>query len=312
MSQLGNITQSYGSSFEIAIANTTSENVINASILPPNTIIIAAPQTDNEDAGTFSMIVTDANKTPSRLTYNISLGNGITAYNDQLMLNIDDNVLLETSNDLDIDIIKLSYNSSIAKKNNKLSISIDGMPKVSSKKQGVFKIDNFTIKSNNGTLYVDTNSLDLASSNSSGICIGDKKTIYASNGELNIINSGLDKCSSTKYGLAKTDGTSIVSVSGSLSISESYLISDTDYSLVKTDNNTIISSNGILSVNQNGLTKASTSTYGVVSVGNEFTINSNGQLVLNETANVNTYIVDLQNRIDNINSQLDDIENELN
>ena len=107
MSKLGYIASSYGKQMNISIANTYSYNVLAGSNLPINSIIIASNiDENNNDTGTYSLIATDNEGNPVRLTYTVKEGNGLY-YNtdkDYISLNIDNNVIIEKENQLSFNL----------------------------------------------------------------------------------------------------------------------------------------------------------------------------------------------------------------
>ena len=65
MSQLGNIKESFGKSFSIAVANTSSANISYNANLPKNTIIVSAQHNEeNEDIVGTALFVTDNTGAP--------------------------------------------------------------------------------------------------------------------------------------------------------------------------------------------------------------------------------------------------------
>ena len=313
MSQIGNIYNSYGHEFNIAVANTTSENVLTAITLPPDMIIISTEtniETD-EDTGKFSMIATDYEGTPVRLTYCMKEGNGLYSYNDVMSMHIDGVTIVE-SDSMTIDPEELSFDDTIDKnQNGYIGINVDALPKASAKKFGTVKVDGFTVRASKEKISVDTSSLDLASGQMPGICIGDGSTIIANSGKVDVPVDNLIKCSDSSFGVFKVDDSSISSKEGVISLNQTYLISDSHIGLVKPDARTIISADGTLQINGNGLTKASNVSAGTVILGDEFGKNNAGQIYLKESISMTSYIDSLNSRISKINSDLDILEGEL-
>lgn len=309
MTKVGNIISSYGAPFEIAIANAPSSAVLESYSLPANTMIIAAPANESEeDAGTYSMILTDYNGEPTRLTYCIREGNGFYSEDDAISLHIDGETLMTTgSGELKADIEKLA-STNIAKRNGKLSIDLSLLPKSTESRLGTVKTDGFTLNSDNGMLSVNTANLDLASSIEHGICIGDGTTVSTSNGAIRIIESGLSRCTESTYGRLKADAVSTYTSDGVISIKHSYFLDDSAIGLVKPDGTTVKSANGVLSIDQNGLKKATFTQAGTVSLGPEFVKNSAGQYSLANATQIGEQISSIQERIDSANSRLDELD----
>ena len=112
MSQLGYIYNSYGTQFNIAVANTYAFNILNSnSNLPTNTIIISAPY-DNKDIGSYSLLATDNDGNPVRLTYTIQEGNGLNYKDDHLEINIDNDTIIEKENGLKVNLQNIIDNKS--------------------------------------------------------------------------------------------------------------------------------------------------------------------------------------------------------
>lgn len=314
MSQIGNIYNSYGNEFNIAIANTTSDNVMNAQHLPPSTIIVSAPvdKETNEDTGKYSLLVTGYDGVPARLTYCIKEGNGLRYENGCITLAIDNGTLFENAYGfLSANPELLSSDESISYIDGKISINIEGLPKASASSFGVAKVDGFTINSNYGEVSVNTSSLDMSDNRIPGICIGDDYTVTAYKGVLVPNVDNFAKCSNSTFGVAKANNESIKIEDGSFSIDLSYF-NDQDYpGLSNVDMTTMKVSNGVISINADGLQKASAHVAGTVSLGNEFGINDNGQVFVKDQIEMSSYVIALENRISSINAELDTIEEKI-
>ncbi len=87
MTKLSDIKNIYGKQFSVAIANTYSYNVLKASNLPKNTIIITAPfdSYTYKDIDASSILITDSYGYCSRITYAIKQGNGLYADKDGIL-----------------------------------------------------------------------------------------------------------------------------------------------------------------------------------------------------------------------------------
>ena len=156
MSKLNDIYNSYGKTFGIAIANTYSYNVMNASGLPKNTLIVAAPN----DSNNCSLLITDYNGEPVRLTYNIISSNGLVDNNGSISLETNSIFYENESGQLSIDIENLVDNTTIKDINGKFTVDTQELAKASSTTYGVTKIDGATILSDDGKIYVNTQKLD--------------------------------------------------------------------------------------------------------------------------------------------------------
>jgi len=89
MSKLGNVRQSYGKQFNAAIANTYGTYVLGGSNLPSNTLIVASPVSqNNDDRGSYSLLITDYIGNPVRLTYTLREGTGMKYSDDTMRVNI--------------------------------------------------------------------------------------------------------------------------------------------------------------------------------------------------------------------------------
>lgn len=307
MSKIGYIQNSYGSSFNVAIANTYSTNVLNSIKLPANTFIIAAPFDNEEqsDLGTYSLILTDSYGTPVRITYCIKEGNGFYNDDEHLYLHLDNSTLLETNDMLNVNLQNIILDDSLKIKNGKISVNIDSIGRTSNSEIGTIKVDGKTIKSDGGEIYVETSKLDFTNSSLYGIGIGDGVTLKTVQGKLSVKEYGLVHGTNSTYGFVKGDTTSIISNNGVLSLNQSYFINDSYIGIVKPDNITIKSTNGTLSIKQEGITKASSSNAGVVSLGSEFFTNANGQTSVSIQSNAAIDIDAIKQRIDNIHGRLD-------
>lgn len=314
MSQIGNIYNSYGHEFNIAIANTSSDNLMNAQYLPANTLIVAAEvdTESNEDIGKYSLVVTGYDGVPARLTYCIKEGNGLHYENGCMTLAIDNDTLSENAYGfLSANPELLTYDWSISYIDGRLCIDVEGLPRASANSFGVAKVDGFTIKSDYGVTTVDTSSLDMSADGIPGICIGDGITIVAHGGSLDANVDNFAKCTNSSFGVAKADNASIMSSYGSLSLDLAYF-NDLNYpGLANVDMTTMKVSNGVISIDAEGLHKASASTHGTVKLGNEFGINDNGQAFVKDPIEVSSYVSSLENRISSINAELDAIEEEI-
>lgn len=318
MSQLGNIKNSYGKQFAIAIANTTADNIMKASNLPKNTLILSAPakKTNIEDLPGTAILVTDSYSQPILLTKTLKEGNGLVYKNDSIGVEIDKSTI-KTNNkgELYIDINAIISNSLEIELDSNGSLSINNvlMQRASTTKFGVVKLDGNSIKSDNGMLYVDTSKIDHAANGFAGTVIGDNSTIIVNNGIPNVIVSNLDKCTNVNVGTMKVDGKTLKSENGVISANESDLAcTETAIGLIKPDGKTINAQNGVLSANISGIAKASVSTKGTIRYRqDEFSTSSTGHLNSPAIADIKSRIGNLNTRIEKANSDLDSIEKEI-
>ena len=271
MSKLGYIEKSYGSSFNISIANTYGYNVLSGNNLPINSLIVSSPVDENgNDIGSYSLLVTDYTGSPIRLTYTISEGNGIVYSDDHLKVNIDNDTIIENENkELSLDLRKL-IDGNILKydeTSKKIYIDYDNLDKADIDKSGIFKIDGKTIKISDGVIFVDTSSLQYSNTStfSTGTVIGDGKLINADQGVISLNQDNLSKGSNTNYGVISSSDDTISIYDGIVSVNTENLdkCTNTSQGIVLPDNHTInIDENG-LKVNTDNLSHVTKSAKGV-------------------------------------------------
>lgn len=283
MSKLGNVQESYGKQFMIAVANTYGENVLASTSLPKNTLIISSPVDSNgNDIGTYNMIITDNFGNPVRLTYTIQQGNGLSVDNsntDILKLNIDSNTL-KTNEYGELTINKKNVfdgNTIVINENNKVEVNTNNLTNASLNTLGVVKIDNNTIKTTTaGQIYVDTENLDRANDNQYGIVISDNNTVHInSNGVLSVNTQNLNKATTTSFGVVKLDGKTIQSKNNAIYVSTEDLtkVTSSNVGVAKVDGTTLTAVSGVISVNLNALTHASKDRYGLVKYNESIVVN---------------------------------------
>lgn len=316
MTKLSDIKNIYGKQFSIAIANTYSYNVLKASNLPKNTIIITAPfdSYTYKDIDASSILITDSYGYCSRITYAIKQGNGLYADKDGILtFDIDyDSLRLNNKGEIEIDISKVINNTFISYNNGKLYIDTENIPKATKTLNGTIKVDGKTIRSNNGLIYVDTESLDLSNNSSSikGIVKSDNNTISINNGIISVNTHNLEKASNISYGVFKVDGSTIKTNNDSIYIDINSLEDSNDYTIAKPDNvTTIIDQNNILKVNYSGLRSASSTQYGVIKPDNTSLVVSNDGTLMATGLIDSDYIEEM---ISNLNQRVLDIENSIN
>ncbi len=311
MSRLNDIHSSYGKTFGMAVANTSSYNVMTVIGLPKNTLIVASP-----DEETHSMIVTDNDGNPVRLTYDIMTGNGIVENNGTLSLEVDNSMFVEDSiGNLSLEKSSLIDNITIKKEKDKLVVDTQEIAKASATKLGVVKVDGTTITSDKGTIYVDTSDLDYSNNNTGTFgTIKGSDTIKANNGILSVNANNLKKASNSSYGILKADNSTIVSNDGILSVNINSFrrASSTYYGISKPDNNSIYKSSGNnLQINYNAIRKASYISFGVVKPDNMTTEVNNGVLSIKNYSSIQQSIISLGSTINDLDSRLVSIENML-
>lgn len=311
MSQLGNIRNSYGKPFIVAVANADVNTVMNATGLPKNAMIISSPynKSNGEDIGTPALVITDSEGTPIILTKTIVPVNGLRAIGDVMRLDIDNNSIKVNENGaLYIDLSDVFASIGFGRDNDgKLTIVTNDLQKASASKFGVVKLDGRTIKLQNGAIYVDTAAIDVAVIGIPGIVKGDNKTIKVVRGIPKVQTESLDKCSSSSFGVLRPDNATIVANDGILSIREQSMIDDTKRGLVKPDNMTITATNGTLSVNTQEFPKASTTQFGVVKTSSNI-VSNNGVVSVKDYDIASGKITSMQSRITAATEAIDSLE----
>lgn len=310
MSKLGNIYLSYGKQFNIAVANTYSDIVLSGSNLPSNTIIISSPLDDEEnDAGSYSLLITDSYGTPIRLSYNIKSGNGLTIDGDTLYLSIDNENIKSSDNNIYIDLQSLG-NNFINTTNNILSVNNDSIDRISDSVRGVCTVDDRSIKIDEGTIYINTDNLQYSDNSTSqyGIVVSSTNSFRIDNGVISLNQDNLPKSSNSTYGVCKANSNEVDIDSDSiLSINTSNLekASKDLFGIIKNDNNKILSNNGVLSVNTSNLNAATSDRVGIISIDNNtIKLNSNGQITVSE---YDTIKQDLDNLYSYISTDLEEL-----
>ena len=247
MSKLGYILNSYGKQLNISIANTYSYNILGGSNLPVNSIIIASPvDENNNDIGSYSLLASDYQGNPVRLTYTIKEGNGLY-YNsdkDYMSMNIDNKTIIEKDRNLAFNIgSKLSYNFTY--ENNDVNINIDSIPTASKLNYGIAAIDGKTIIiDEDRTIRVNTENLMYGDNTTGefGIVIGDGNSIISDNGKLKVNLKYINKAEINQYGFVIGDNNTINIEEGIVSVNTENLKYATieTFGISKPDNKTII------------------------------------------------------------------------
>ena len=312
MSKLGYIQESFGKQFNIAISNTYGYNVLGGNNLPSNTLIISSPvDEDNNDIGTYSLLVTDYLGTPIRLSYTIQEGNGLIYNNDSIELVIDNDTIVENNNQLSAYLFSLVDNDTIIVNEDKLDINLDNLNKISEDNRGLFKIDEKTIKSNEGELYVDTSSLNYANKNiNSGIVIGDGLTINSENGILSVIQDSIYKSSKDNFGVVKGGNDTLNIENGVISVNTENLSksNEIEYGIVKPDNITIgLNEKQELVINTQNLEKVSYTNGGIFKYDPEIFEINNDKLSIKNINKINEKLSNIKQNIDNLKLKIDDL-----
>ena len=308
MTRLSYIYSSYGKEFNIAIANTWSSYVVNSAYLPPMTMIISSPYNANtgEDIGLHSLLLTDYEGNPARLTYAMKQGNGLVIDNDIIKLEIDKSLSSNTGY-LSLDVQNLVDNASIIFEDGILKGVAENLKTSSKDDYGVIKVDDFTIKSNGGVINVETTNLDLADNESSSmgvVKVTNDSAISIYNGIMSINYENLSKASSS-FGIVKADGSSIVSNDGELSaqINNFPVCSPGVPGIAKEDNIT-------LSCSQDGILSAVFDSFGnrLIKVDNStIKVNNDGVMSIQD-APLAASLLDIGKKIDKINTRIDTLE----
>lgn len=256
--QLGNITKIYGRPHSSTVSNLTGNDILSASNLKPNTLIISSPTDINcLDIGTHSILATDGDGKAVRLTYTIQPGNGLIVGRDGVV----------AKNNDDSDIISMAIDDWSIKVNENSALYVET--------ENI--IDNNTIKeilkseTYNGQeiirqrIKVITGNLDHATQTTYGITKGDELTIETNNGELHVNTRNLDYVDNTN------------NINGIIRVNNE-------------QQRTITAYDGILSVITTNLDKATADTVGVVKGDNTYTfVNSNGELTVKNYTYADTY-----------------------
>lgn len=316
MSELGNISKSFGKQINISIANTYSVNVLNSNILPANNLIVSAPvDGDGNDIGTYCLLITDNNGSCVRLTYTLQPGNGLnidTFNTDVIKLAIDGSTLNTNTNDeLQVNIENISDNKTISVENNKLQVNVNGFPTATDITNGVVMIDGSTTKlSDTGNLYVNADELDRANENSFGVITSDNKTVHIdSDGVISINTENLDSATKNIYGVVKVDGNTINSSYGNIYVVTDNLDRCTSsyFGTVKPDGTTMNVEDGKISVNTEKIRYATNEQYGVAKTDGITLVSSDGVVSVNGYDKLIADIEMSTNKLNNIEQTLSEL-----
>lgn len=319
MSSIGYIYNSYGTQFNIAIANTYSYNVLSGNNLPVNTIIIASNiDENNKDTGTYSLLATDNSGKPVRLTYTIKQGNGFetdSENKDVIYLNIDNDTIIEDSNGLRINISQFK-NDIVYVDNNKFTINTNKITNSSINRRGIAVTDNISLNSDENTIFVNTEKLQYANNQtlSYGIITGSDDIIKINNGIVSIDENQLPRATEDTFGVAKADEYTLSIKDNDIRVNTENLdySSENTFGIIGIDNDKIISDNGILSVKSSSLQNANDIIPGLVKIDNNtITTNENGFITIPEYNNFINNLSELNNDLLTEINSLDEIKNEI-
>ena len=313
MTKLNDIYNSYGKSFSTIVANTYSGNILSSLSLPESSLIIASPydRESEEDVGPHSLIVTDFEGSPVRLTYDIQEGNGLNFRDDSIGLDIDGTTIVEEDGVIKATLASIVDNRTMTVAGNTVKANPEMLDKASASVLGLAKVDGTTMKSSNGVITVDTSSLDYATDTLAGIIKPDSNTVASSSGVLSVNSSALSRGSNSTYGMLKVDGSTLKSSNGTVyATHESFKdLRSGDNRLVKADGITLTQSNGVISVNEDSIPYASTSTIGKVRLDqSSVTIDSNGKVHPKNYEESFAYIYDYGEALDTIDERIGELE----
>lgn len=317
MSKLGNISYIFGKQFNIATANTYSYILLNGSNLPSNCIIISSPvDSAGNDIGTYSLIITDYEGNPIRLTYCIDSGNGFKNDGDILYLGID-NYTIKDDKNLSVNLSYLVDNKSIdINSTGKIEVNTQNLNTANNTAFGIVKVDGKTISSDNGILFIQTDNLDYSDSNTKtkGILTSISNKIDITNGIISINTENLSKCTNSEFGIAKGDEYTIISEENGINLNQDNLskASIDSFGLISNDGISIKSNNGELSVNTSNLTKASEKEKGIIKIdGNTIKVDENERITIDGYVKINSDMDNLSNTLDGYINSLKEIEDEI-
>lgn len=320
MSKLGNVNNSFGKQLNISIANTYSYILMNSTNLPSNTIIISSAVNNYniDDIGSYSMVVTDNEGNPVRLTYCIQEGNGLQVSDnnkDVIYLNIDNETIQSGNSGLYIDLSNYNHNS-IYNNDNILYVDTSKIDNSTSKLRGVISIDDISIKTSDDAIYVSTEKLSYSDNSTStyGIISSGDKMFNINNGVISLNINNLPHASNDNYGVVKGDESSI-SCNGDyvkVNTDKLKLSSKDEYGIIAVDNNKIISNNGVLSVNSSNLNNATNLNKGTISIDNiSVQLNKDNQIMVNNYLKMFQSLNKINDEIKNAKKTLDDIKNNI-
>ena len=314
MSKLGYIHKSYGNGLHLATANTYGYNVLSGSNLPVNALIIASPVDEyNTDLGSYSLIATDYEGSPVRLTYTIKEGSGIEYSDDSLKVKIDNKTVVENNHELTTDIYKLIDNDTIIYEKDELRVNSENLRGVSIEKPGLFKIDGKTIKSSDNKLFVDTEALNYANpeAKNPGIVIGDGNIVSIDTGVISLDQKKFRKASNDEFGVVVGTESMIHCEEGIISVNTEALAvcTNSSFGTVIPDGNSVrLTTETELYVDNNGLVKTTDHNFGVFTYDPETFIMNGKKLVVKNYLAFDNLINEIHKAEVEINKQIADID----
>lgn len=321
MTSLGNVKSSYGKTFSIAVANTYSNIVLSGANLPENTIIISSNVDDNnDDTGSYSLLITDNNGNPVRLTYNIIQGEGLEEDEnnaDVLKLNIDDKYVKYSSAGLHVDLSNFIADNVYVNDEGKFAINTDKIVYADENNKGILKVDDNTVKIDDSTLRVDTTKLALGNNftNQYGVVSSTDGIINIDNGIVSVNENNLPISGEEEYGLSKGDEHTIsVLPDSSLKVNTENLdiADETKYGIISVDSEKIVAENGKVSVNTNKLEKANYTQKGIINIDNEsIVLNENNQITVNKFEEIMSDINELEQSFNDIKIKFSELKDEI-
>lgn len=319
MSKLGNIYLSYGKELKLSVANTYSNIILSGSNLPVNSIIISSNVDDmNNDTGTYSLIATDNDGNPVRLTYCIKPGNGLGLSDtdtDILELKIDNKSIKNSSSGLTIDLSFIN-SKNINKDNNILSVDIDRFPIASDNTKGLVSIDDKTILNDEDTIFVNTDELQY-SDNSTGIygIVSDTDGILSiDNGIVSINEDKLPYAEADRYGTVKSDNNTVNIEDGIITINTDRLRNANydEYGIINVDGVKIKSNNGSLYIDTNNLEHASHTNLGTICIdGDTIKVNNKNQITISGYKDILDGLTNINNKLNSEKAQFEEIKNSI-
>lgn len=119
MSQVGYVNNMYGNTLNFVTTNADGATVLNLdgdNVLTPNALIITSPtDANNNDLGTPSIIVTDTDGSPLRISYTIQPGKGLInePNTDIIKMNLDEHTIQSKKDAKNLDSIYVKTSSLI-------------------------------------------------------------------------------------------------------------------------------------------------------------------------------------------------------
>ena len=119
MSQVGYVNNMYGNTLNFVTTNADGATVLKLdgeNVLTPNALIITSPTDENNnDLGTPSIIVTDTDGSPLRISYTMQPGKGLInePNTDILRMNLDEHTIQSKKDSKDLDAIYVNASALI-------------------------------------------------------------------------------------------------------------------------------------------------------------------------------------------------------